>query len=219
MTDDRRFYEAPAAGAVRSAPAALRNREPIGEVLEDWLPNSGLVLEIASGTGEHAIYFAERFRELQWQPTDLHPEALDSISARVEGAALANVRKPIRLDASLANWPVTHADAVLSINMVHISPWASALGLIEGAGRILAPDGRLILYGPWLKDDIETAPSNLDFDASLKSRDPSWGLRRVEDFAEAAAQRGFVLAEVRTMPANNLMLRFDRPNAQRFDQR
>ena len=213
MTDERRFYEAPATGALRSAPAALRNREPIGDVLDQWLPKSGLVLEIASGTGEHAAYFAERFPDLEWQPTDIHPDALRSITARVNESALPNLQAPIELDASSDHWWIGRADAVLSINMVHISPWASALGLLGGASRILRDGGGLILYGPWLKDDIETVPSNLEFDASLKSRDPSWGLRRVEDFAEAAAKHGFRLGEVRAMPANNLMLRFDRAHA------
>jgi SAM-dependent methyltransferase len=209
MTDGRRFYEAPAAGARRSAPAALRNRGPIAEVLAEWLPPRGLVLELASGTGEHAIFFAERFPALDWQPSDVHPDALDSISAAREAANLPNLRPPLALDASLPDWPVERADALLSINMVHISPWASALGLLDGAERILSPDGPLILYGPWLSDEIETAPSNLAFDADLRRRDAQWGLRRVEDFAAAAADRGLEL-EMREMPANNLMLLFRR---------
>jgi SAM-dependent methyltransferase len=205
MTDERRFYEAPAEGARRSAPAALRNREPIADVLADWLPASGLVLEVASGTGEHAVYFAERFPQLDWQPTDLHPEALSSVTAWRDAAALPNVREPLLLDAAADTWPIDHADAVLSINMVHISPWTSALGLIAGAARLLRPGAPLILYGPWLKGDIPTVPSNLAFDADLRARDPEWGLRRVEDFAEAAREN-FKLADIRQMPANNLML-------------
>ena len=208
MTDERRFYEAPAAGVLRSAPAALRNREPIGEVLVDWLPESGLVLEIASGTGEHVIYFGERFPAVKWQPSDVHADALSSIAAWREAARLPNIGEPLALDAGSANWPIEKADAVLSINMVHISPWESALGLIAGASRILSPGAPLILYGPWLKDDIGTAASNLAFDADLKRRDPRWGLRRVEDFAAAAASKGLELVETRTMPANNLMLLF-----------
>ena len=207
MTDGRRFYEAPAEGARRSAPAALRNREPIAEVLVDWLPAEGTVLEIASGTGEHATFFAERFPGLDWQPSDLHPEALGSI--RAWRAGHANVREPLIVDAASDSWPVDRADAVLSINMVHISPWASALGLIAGAARLLAPGGPLILYGPWLADDVPTAESNLAFDASLRARDPEWGLRRVEDFA-AAASGTFELVEIRPMPANNLMLLLSR---------
>ena len=206
MTDDRRFYEAPAVGARRSAPAALRNRELIAEVLVDWLPASGTVLEIASGTGEHAGYFAERFPNLDWQPSDLHPDALASIAAWRAAAGLPNLREPVTIDAAAPDWPVGEADALLNINMVHISPWACAQGLIAGAARVLTAGAPLILYGPWLKDDIATAPSNLAFDADLKRRDPEWGLRRVEDFAEAAERRGFGLVETRMMPANNLML-------------
>ena len=119
---------------------------------------------------------------------------------------MPNVREPIAIDAAAAEWAIAAADAVLSINMVHISPWSAALGLIHGAARLLAPGGPLILYGPWLKEDIPTAPSNLAFDADLKRRDPSWGLRRVEDFAAAAAAEGLELIETRPMPANNLML-------------
>ena len=200
-----RFYEAPAAGALRSAPAALRNREPIADVLADWLPPAGLVLEIASGTGEHAAYFAQRFPELQWQPSDVHPDALGSIAAWRQETGRANLLRPVMLDAASGGWPVDRADAVLSINMVHISPWSSALGLIAGAERLLASGARLILYGPWLRDDVPTAESNLAFHADLKRRDARWGLRRVEDFA-AAASEAFTLAEIRSMPANNLML-------------
>jgi len=215
MTDQRRFYEAPVAGPRRSAPAALRNREPIVEVLREWLPESGLVLEVASGTGEHAVYFAEMFPNLDWQPSDIHAEALTSIAAWRGAAGLPNLRDPIVLDSAASDWPVTSAEGVLSINMVHISPWASALGLIDGSAQILPPDGPLILYGPWLKDDIPTAASNLAFDADLKARDSQWGLRRVEDFADAAAEKGLALEATRTMPANNLMLLLRRSAASR----
>ncbi len=206
MIDQRRFYEAQASGGCRSAPAALRNRKPIADVLVDWLPSTGLVLEIASGSGEHVIYFAERFPRLEWQPSDLHPDALASIAAWREEAGLLNVRAPLTIDAAGADWPIDRADAVLSINMVHISPWKSALGLLDGAARLLAPGAPLILYGPWLADDIQTVESNLAFDADLKRRDPEWGLRRVEEFADAADQRGLRLEATRAMPANNLML-------------
>jgi hypothetical protein len=206
VTDDRRFYEAPVAGVRRSAPAVARNREPIADVLAEWLPESGVVLELASGSGEHALYFAERFPGLQWQPSDVYPDALASIEAWRALAGLANVRAPIAIDAAAPGWLIDHADAVLSINMVHISPWGSALGLIAGAARVLATGAPLILYGPWLKDDIATVSSNLAFDADLKQRDPRWGLRRVEAFAEAATAQGLELVETRQMPANNLML-------------
>jgi hypothetical protein len=206
VTDERRFYEASAPGARRSAPAALRNCEPIAEVLRDWLPETGLVLEIASGTGEHAVHFARAFPKLEWQPSDIHPAALESIRAWRTEARLPNVRDPIFLDATATDWPIDQADAVLSINMVHISPWASALGLIDGSARVLPIGLPLILYGPWLKDDIQTVASNLAFDADLRARDPQWGLRRVEDFAAAAVVQGLSLEQVRAMPANNLML-------------
>jgi SAM-dependent methyltransferase len=206
MSDEGRFYEAPSSSLRRSAPAALRNRQPIAEVLGEWLPASGLVLEIASGTGEHAVYFAERFADLEWQPSDIHPDALASIAACREESGPANLRSSIVLDASAAVWPIDQADAVLSINMVHISPWASALGLLDATARLLAPGAPLIMYGPWLKADVPTAPSNVAFDADLKRRDPQWGLRSVEEFAAAAKQRDLALSEIRAMPANNMML-------------
>lgn len=202
-----RFYEAPIGADVRrSAPAALRNREPIAEVLAEWLPASGLVLEIASGTGEHAVFFAERFPYLQWQPSDVHPDALSSIEAWRNAARQANVGTPLIIDAASPDWPIDRADAILSINMVHISPWRSGLGLLDGAARLLAAGAPLVLYGPWLKADVPTAPGNLAFDADLRERNPEWGLRRVEDFETAAEERGFRLIETRAMPANNLML-------------
>ena len=201
-----RFYESPSTGPKRSAPAALRNREPIAEVLRDWLPERGLVLEVASGTGEHATFFAEQFPGLEWQPTDIHPDALQSIEAWRRAAALPNFRPPLLLDSASPDWPVSHADAVLSINMVHISPWASALGLIAGSERVLPSGAPLILYGPWLKADAPAAESNLAFDADLKRRNPEWGLRTVEDFAAVAEASRLLLEKTRAMPANNLML-------------
>lgn len=193
----------------RQAPAAARNVEPIGDVLAGWLPASGLVLEIASGTGEHALAFARRFPNLDWQPTDPDPEALASIAAwRVDGPP--NLRSPIRLDVCEKDWPVSRADAILCINMVHISPWSASLGLLDGAARLLQDSGALILYGPWLEEGVEPAPSNLAFDQSLKSRNPEWGLRLKQAFAVEAAQRGLALVDRREMPSNNVMLRFDR---------
>jgi hypothetical protein len=208
VSGERRFYEAPAADGRRSAPAALRNREPIADVLAEWLPDKGLVLEIASGTGEHGRYFAARFPNLSWQPSDVHPEALESIRSWRAAANLPNLREPLVIDAASADWPIDNADAVLNINMAHISPWESSLGLLEGASRLLPAGAPLILYGPWLNDDVETAPSNVAFDADLKSRDRRWGLRRVEDFAAEAESRGLELADRRAMPANNVMLLF-----------
>ena len=206
MGDERRFYEAQSAGRGRSAPAALRNRDPIAEVLAEWLPPSGLVLELASGTGEHAVHFAGRFPNLEWQPSDIHPDALSSVEAWRSECRLGNVRAPLVIDAASGEWPIQRADAVLSINMVHISAWASAVGLIDGASKLLSLGAPLILYGPWISEEVPTARSNLDFDADLKRRNPEWGLRRVEDFAAAAEPRGFSLVEARAMPANNMML-------------
>ena len=206
MGDNRRFYEGSVAGARRSAPAAVRNREPIAEVLSEWLPSTGLVLEIASGTGEHAIFFAQRFPALEWQPSDVNGDALGSIAAWQDETKYPNLRPPLIIDAASPDWPIDRADAVLSINMAHISPWESALGLLDGAARILGPGAPLILYGPWLREGVETAPSNLAFDADLKARDPQWGLRGVEEFAAAARERCFQLETVREMPANNLIL-------------
>lgn len=208
MNDRRRFYEAPADSRRKSAPAALRNREPIADVLPEWLPEHGVVLEIASGTGEHAVFFAERFPNLEWQPSDVHRDALQSIRAWRADARLPNLREPLVIDSASPNWRVDAADAILNINMVHISPWASALGLLDGAARLLEPGAPLILYGPWLSDRIETAAGNLAFDSDLKSRDPEWGLRRVEDFVAEASARGLRLTDQRSMPANNLMLLF-----------
>ena len=213
MTSDR-FYEDPASPeGRRSAPAALRNREAIAEVLGDWLPASGLVLELASGTGEHVVHFASRFPRLEWQPSDPDASALASIAAWRTQAGFANLRAPIHIDACDADWPIPHAAAILSINMVHISPWEASLGLLDGAARLLPPGAPLILYGPWIVEGIDTEPSNLSFDLNLKARDPRWGLRSVATFAEEAAARGLSLVDLRDMPANNVMLRFDRQDA------
>lgn len=196
-------------GIKRQAPAADRNVEPIAEVLADWLPIEGRVLEIASGTGQHAFAFARRFPNFQWQPSDPDPEALASIAAwQSEGPA--NLLPPKRLDVCDADWSIAQADAILCINMVHISPWESALGLLDGAARLLGAGSPLILYGPWIVDGVETAPSNLAFDADLRRRDPRWGLRLLSDFRAEAEQRGLAFEHCRDMPANNVMLLFRR---------
>lgn len=193
-----------------SSPAAQRNRGPIAAVLADWLPASGLVLEVASGSGEHAAYFAGHFRQLEWQPTDPDPLAIQSIEAWQADSGLANLHAPVVLDASAETWPIDSADALLNINMVHISPWEATIGLIEGAARVLPVGGRLILYGPWVIEGTRTAPSNLAFDADLRTRNPTWGLRKVGDFTQEAEKRGLFLEDHRDMPANNRMLLFIR---------
>ena len=197
------------AGVRRQAPAAARNVGPIGDVLAGWLPASGLVLEIASGTGEHALAFSSRFPNLDWLPSDPDTEALASIRAWREGGP-PNLLPPLLIDTRADEWPVDQANAILCINMVHISPWQSAIGLLDGAQRVLAPGGSVILYGPWLEAGVKAAPSNLAFDQSLKARNAEWGLRLVEDFAAEAESRGLILADRREMPSNNIMLRFDR---------
>lgn len=190
----------------RHAPAAERNREPIAAVLAEELPAAGCVLEVASGTGEHAVHFARRFPALDWQPSDPDVQARASIAAWLEAEGLANVRPPLALDAAAAVWPVDTVDAVLCINMIHISPRSAADGLAAAAGRLLPPGAPLILYGPWLERAVTTAPSNLEFDASLKARDPQWGLRELEWFDALAEGHGLARSRRVAMRANNLML-------------
>ena len=190
------------------SPAAARNVDPIAAVLSEWLPPAGLVLEVASGSGEHALAFAKALPQLRWQPSDADAAALTSIATWAAEEGTANLLPPVRLDAAATDWPIAAADALLSINMVHISPWAAALGLLDGAARVLPRGGPLILYGPWIVDGEPTAPSNLAFDADLRRRNRAWGLRRVEEFAGEARVRGLLLEAERAMPANNRMLLF-----------
>lgn len=194
--------------AKQHAPATLRNREAIAEVLARELPASGTVLEIAAGTGEHALFFAQTFPTLAWQPSDPSAEALASIAAYRTDYAGSNLAAPLLLDAvAPESWPVTAADAMVCINMVHISPWAATEGLFAGAARVLAAsNGPLMLYGPYLEQGVETAPSNLDFDVSLKARDGRWGLREAEALDRLAAQHGMARSARYAMPANNIML-------------
>lgn len=193
-----------------SSPAAQRNRDPIVEVLRSVLPERGLVLEVASGTGEHAVHFARAFPKLMFQPSDPDPSALRSIEAWRAEAGLFNLLPPVTLDARAKDWPVDGADAVVCINMVHISPWAATEGLMRGAARLLPPGAPLYLYGPYRQDGVPTAPSNEAFDESLKARDPEWGLRNLEDVAAEAERHGFALEAVFPMPANNLSVVFRR---------
>lgn len=208
---DRRFYEEPGADARRVAPAAARNTGPILDVLRGCLPDRGLVLEIASGTGEHAVAFARAFPHLLFQPSDPDPSALRSIRAWRAEAGLFNLLEPISLDVRARDWPVEEADALLCINMTHISPWSATEGLMRGAGRLLGPGGTLYLYGPYRREGVETAPSNEAFDESLRARDSEWGLRKVEDVAAEARRHGFALDAIVPMPANNLSLVLRKP--------
>ncbi|MEM7690258.1 MAG: DUF938 domain-containing protein [Pseudomonadota bacterium] len=191
----------------KHAPATLRNREAILDVLREELPASGTVLEIAAGSGEHAVFFASHLPDLDWQPSDPAPEALASIAAHREEAGLPDLKAPVELDASAATWNVREADAIVCINMVHISPWSATQGLFAGAAQILSgKNAPLILYGPYFEQGVEPAPSNLQFDQSLKARDPAWGIRHVEDLDRLAAGAGFKRSARHVMPANNLML-------------
>lgn len=169
MTGPQPFSLGAGAEAKRHAPATARNRDAILAILQDALPTSGLVLEIASGTGEHIVDFAGHFPALTWQPSDYDRLGLASIAAWSAEAGHPNLRQPVQLDASADDWPIDQADAILCINMVHISPWAATQGLMAGAGRIVPPGGLLYLYGPYLRDGVDTAPSNLAFDANLKA--------------------------------------------------
>jgi len=198
----------PPSGAF-SAPAALRNREPILEVLRRVLPTTGTVPHVAEGSGEHITHFAAALPALTFQPTDPDPQARASIAAWREASGLANLSGPLPLDASdPASWPVRKADAIVAINMIHISPWSATEGLMAGAGEILPPGGVLFLYGPYLEADVETAASNLAFDQSLKSRNPAWGLRHLDEVTALAAHNGLIRSARIAMPANNLSLVF-----------
>ena len=196
--------------ARRFAPAVARNKDAITEVLVRHLPPSGLALEIASGSGEHALHFAAHFPALRFQPTDPDAAALASIAAwRVE-AQPANLLPPLMLDVMADAWPVQKADAVLCINMIHIAPWEASAALIRGAARVLSRDGILFLYGPFKQDGTHTAPSNAEFDASLRAQDAQWGVRDLEAVAEIASAAGFAAPVVEAMPANNLSMIFRR---------
>ncbi|WP_426266830.1 DUF938 domain-containing protein [Sphingomonas sp. LHG3443-2] len=193
-----------------SSPAALRNRDPILGVLRDWLPASGEVLEIAAGTGEHALHFAAAFPDLAWQPSDPASDARASIDAYREEEGTPNLKPALHLDVTAEHWPIARADAVLAVNLVHISPPEASTGLLAGSARLLQPGAPLILYGPWRVEGELLVYSNHAFDEKLKERDPRFGLRELTAFAAEARAAGFDLAERRDMPANNLMLRFER---------
>ncbi len=199
------------------APAAERNRSVILDVLREVLPATGTVLEVSSGTGQHAAYFAPELAPRRWQPSELDRALIGSIEewgARVPSAKLL---PPITLDACAAIWPVEQAPpeppitAVVNINMIHIAPWQACLGLLAGAGRILPPQGMLYLYGPYQRGGAHNASSNEDFDRSLRARDPQWGVRDLDEVEAAAKSQGLVLERVIEMPVNNLSVIFRKP--------
>ncbi len=194
-------------GARHSAPAE-RNTGPILEVLAGVLPETGGVLEIASGTGQHVVAFARAFPRLRWQPSDLDPELRASVELRVAEAALDNIRPPVDLDVTRFPWPVETADAIVCINMIHIAPWSATEALFKGAAQLLGTQGVLVTYGPYTRAGMHTAPSNESFDAALRLRNVNWGLRDIDDVSEAATVNGFTLDDVVEMPANNFTLVF-----------
>lgn len=193
-----------------SAPSVMRNREPIFAVLDPLLPPAARVLEIASGSGEHGVFMARKRPDVTWQPSDPGPEARASIAAWTAAEGLSNLRAPLDLDASADGWPVDTVDAMVCINMLHISPWAATEGLMRGARRHLPPGGPLYVYGAFRRLGAASVASNEAFDADLRRRDPRWGLRLLEDVAACASGQGLDLSEVVVMPANNLSLVFRR---------
>jgi SAM-dependent methyltransferase len=200
----------PAEDPRRHAPATLRNRAPILEVLHRALPETGLVLEIASGSGEHAVAFAAALPRIAWQPTDRDPRALASIAAHAADADLPNLRAPLRLDVEAPTWPVDGAAAVVCCNMIHIAPWSACAGLLAGAARTLVPGGLLYLYGPFQRDGRHTADSNRAFDEDLRRRNPAWGVRDLGEVTALAEANGLRRMEIVEMPANNLSVLFRR---------
>jgi cyclopropane fatty-acyl-phospholipid synthase-like methyltransferase len=192
------------------SPAAERNKQPILDAIRAWLPATGTVLEIASGTGQHIVHFARALPALTWQPTDTDEGLLGTATRRVRAAGLRNVRMPLRLDVLDSDWPVRRAEAVISINMIHIAPPAATEALFSGAARVLANGGPLFLYGPYRRGGRHTAPSNEAFDQSLRARNPDWGVRDLDDVARGARGHGFRLADVVSMPVNNFTIIFTR---------
>jgi SAM-dependent methyltransferase len=188
------------------APAADRNRQPILDVLRRVLPSAGLVLEVASGTGQHANFFSEHLPGLRWQPTDASPDALQSIRAWADETGRDNLLPPLELDVRSPQWPVATADALLCINMIHISPWETTEALFRGASRLLVRGSPLVTYGPYRLSGEHTAPSNAAFDQSLRSRNTRWGVRDIDELRALGEQTGFALAERVGMPANNMIL-------------
>jgi hypothetical protein len=195
-------------GSRKHAPATYRNRDAIVSVLQDLLPEKGLILELASGSGEHVVHFASQFPGLSWQPTDCDPDSLASIEAWRIHAGLENIRPPLQLDAAESDWPLREADAVLCINMIHITPWHATEGAISGARRMLKAGQPLLFYGPFKQAGTVIAPRNAAFDTSLRERNPEWGLRDVEDVIALARQQGFGRHRIVSMPTNNLSIIF-----------
>jgi len=201
----RRRGERLSDGRWQAAPAE-RNKGAILEVLQRVLPRAGLVLEIASGTGQHVVHFARALPGLTWQPSDIDPDFRASIALWTRHEALSNVREPLALDVFRLPWPLAHADAIVCINMLHVAPRAATAALFRGAAAILPAGGIVFLYGPYRRFGRHTAPSNEEFDAQLREQDPEWGLRDLEEVERAARESGIELVETVAMPSNNFSL-------------
>ena len=197
------------------SPPAERNKQPILEVLARVLPATGLVLEVGSGPGQHVTHFAKGLPQLEFQPSEMDTRRHASIEAWIHHEGLTNVRSPLAFDVMRLPWPVKAADAIVCLNVIHISPWEATLGLMRGAGVMLPPGGVLVTYGPYRREGRHTAPSNEAFDADLKARDPSWGIRDMGEVADVAGSAGLELEETVAMPANNFTLVFRRSEAPR----
>lgn len=210
---DPRYHDTLAGSAADArlhAPATQRNREPILEVLMRLLPAEGTVLELASGTGEHAVWFAQQLRPLVWQPSDADPDMRASIAAHARAQGVATIRDPLAIDVSAEDWPIDRADAAVCINLIHIAPWMAAEGLFAGAARVLPAGAPLVLYGPFKRGGVHTAESNARFDRSLRAQNPAWGVRDLDEVDALAQARGFAPLEVVEMPANNLTVAYER---------
>lgn len=194
------------------SPSADRNHRAVGDVLATILPSQGNALEIASGTGQHIVHFAGLQPELRWQPSDPDAASRASIASRIHQTGLSNIQAPIELDVRNQPWPIDNLDLVVCLNMIHIAPISAMHGLIAGAASALKPSGILFLYGPYIQDDVATAPGNLEFDQSLRSRNPEWGIRNLTAVTEFAMSKGFKAPRVQSMPANNLSLIFELDN-------
>ncbi len=212
ISDNKPNFVAVGDGGQLNAPAAVRNREPILAVLRTVMPPAGTILEIASGSGQHGAWYAAEFPQHRWAPSDIDPDALAGIDAWAREAKSDNILPARLLDAGADDWPVTDIGedltAMFSANMIHIAPWAAGMGLLAAAGRLLPSHGILFLYGPFLRDGKPATESDAQFDRFLKGRDPSWGLRDLDQVVATAESHGLELSQQVDMPAGNLSLIF-----------
>ncbi|WP_085902359.1 DUF938 domain-containing protein [Kiloniella majae] len=217
MPSQKPESSSPSPDARRYAPATERNRQAIYEVLKDNLSATGQLLEVASGTGEHAAWIGSRLPTITWQTSEYDRDLFSSIQAHIQASAAQNISPPVHVDVTHKNWGLeekklsqlhSKTDIITCANMIHIAPWEVAIGLIQGASKLLSPKGLLFIYGPFFQSDVETAPSNLEFDNWLKERNSSWGIRQLDDVKKLAADHGLVLHKIHPMPANNLFLQF-----------